>query len=222
MIKPLLFLVPALASAPLLVSGQDYESIPPEPARTQARLAEQRLGIAKACELIAKATEGVVANASIDPDGGTISATAYGHGKAWSITMDQEGKITRQEEVTRFPGWEVSGEWTETDSGLKYYDIVIGEGPTPPSSASTVSVHYTGYLTDGSKFDSSVDRGQPAEFPLNRVIGGWTEGVGSMTVGSKRKLIIPYALAYGAQGRPGSIPPKATLIFDVELLKVVR
>ncbi len=222
MIKPLLFLVPALAFAPLLVPGKDYESIPPEPARTQARLKEQRLGIAKACELIAKATEGVVASASINPDGGAISATAYGHGKAWSITMDQEGKITRQEEITRFPGWEVSGEWTETDSGLKYYDIVIGEGPTPPASTSTVSVHYTGYLTDGSKFDSSVDRGQPAEFPLNRVIGGWTEGVGSMTVGSKRKLIIPYALAYGAQGRPGSIPPKATLIFDVELLRVVR
>ena len=136
--------------------------------------------------------------------------------------MDQDGKITRQEEVTRFPGWEVSGDWTETASGLKYYDVVIGEGATPPSSSSTVKVHYTGYLTDGSKFDSSVDRGQPAEFPLNRVISGWTEGVGSMTVGSKRKLIIPYQMAYGAQGRPGSIPPKATLIFDVELLQVVR
>jgi FKBP-type peptidyl-prolyl cis-trans isomerase len=222
MIKPLLFLLPALAAAPFLVSSNDYESIPPDPARAQARLKEQRLGLAKACELIAKATEGEVASATIDPDGGDITATAYGHGKAWSITMDQDGKITRQDEVTRFPGWEVSGDWTETDSGLKYYDIVIGEGPTPPTSTSTVQVHYTGYLTDGNKFDSSVDRGQPAEFPLDRVIAGWTEGVGSMSVGSKRKLVIPYALAYGAQGRPGSIPPKATLIFDVELLKVVR
>ena len=221
MIKPLLFLVPVLASAPLLVSGQDYESIPPEPARTQARLKEQRLGIAKACELIAKATEGVVANASVDPNGGTISATAYGHGKAWSIIMDQEGKITRQEEIARFPGWEVTGDWTETDSGIKYYDLVIGEGPTPPSSSSRVEVHYSGYLTDGTKFDSSVDRGAPAVFPLNGVIRGWTEGVGSMTVGSKRKLILPHGLAYGVQGRPG-IPSKATLIFDVELLKIVR
>ena len=222
MIKPILLLVPTLAAAPLLFVSNDYETIPPEPARTQARLQEQRLGLAKACELIAKATDGAVSAASINPDGGDITATAYGHGKAWSVTMDQDGKITRQEEVTRFPGWEVSGDWTETDSGLKYYDVVIGEGATPPSSSSTVKVHYTGYLTDGSKFDSSVDRGQPAEFPLNRVISGWTEGVGSMTVGSKRKLIIPYALAYGAQGRPGSIPPKATLIFDVELLQVVR
>lgn len=222
MIKPILLLVPTLAAAPLLFVSNDYETIPPEPARTQARLQEQRLGLAKACELIAKATDGAVSAASINPDGGDITATAYGHGKAWSVTMDQDGKITRQDEVTRFPGWEVSGDWTETDSGLKYYDVVIGEGATPPSSSSTVKVHYTGYLTDGSKFDSSVDRGQPAEFPLNRVISGWTEGVGSMTVGSKRKLIIPYALAYGAQGRPGSIPPKATLIFDVELLQVVR
>ena len=222
MIKPILLLVPTLAAAPLLFVANDYETIPPEPARTQARLQEQRLGLAKACELIAKATDGAVSAASINPDGGEITATAYGHGKAWSVTMDQDGKITRQEEVTRFPGWEVSGDWTETASGLKYYDVVIGEGATPPSSSSTVKVHYTGYLTDGSKFDSSVDRGQPAEFPLNRVISGWTEGVGSMTVGSKRKLIIPYQMAYGAQGRPGSIPPKATLIFDVELLQVVR
>ena len=135
--------------------------------------------------------------------------------------MPQDGVIARKEEISRFPGWAVSGDWTETDSGLKYYDIVIGEGPTPPGATSTVKVHYTGYLTNGQKFDSSVDRGTPATFPLNRVIPGWTEGVGSMTVGSKRKLIIPYPQAYGAQGRPPTIPPKATLIFDVELIEIV-
>jgi len=219
--KLLLLFAPAAIAAPLFLSSSDYETIPPAPERYQARLAQQRLGLAKACELIEKASEGHVASAAIDAESGAISATAYGHGKAWSITMNQEGKITRQDEISRFPGWAVSGDWTETASGLKYYDVEVGQGATPPESSSTVKVHYTGYLTDGNKFDSSVDRGQPATFPLNRVISGWTEGVGSMTVGSKRKLIIPYPQAYGAQGRPPTIPPKATLIFDVELIEIV-
>ena len=103
-----------------------------------------------------------------------------------------------------------------------FIEITEGTGETPPSAASNVKVHYTGYLVDGVKFDSSVDRGMPATFPLNRVIAGWTEGVGSMKVGGKRKLIIPFDLAYGANGRPPTIPPRATLIFDVELLEVVK
>ncbi len=120
----------------------------------------------------------------------------------------------------RFPGDPVSGDGTQTDSGLKYFDIVVGDGPQPAGPTSTVTVHYTGWLVDGTKFDSSVDRGQPSSFALNRVIAGWTEGVGSMRIGGKRKLIIPYRLAYGERGNPGTIPPKATLIFDIELLAI--
>ncbi len=104
---------------------------------------------------------------------------------------------------------------------FKSEDITAGTG-AEAKSGDTVEVHYTGTLTDGSKFDSSVDRGQPFTFPLGQgqVIPGWDQGVAGMKEGGKRKLTIPYDLAYGAQGRPGKIPPYATLLFDIELLKV--
>jgi FKBP-type peptidyl-prolyl cis-trans isomerase len=110
---------------------------------------------------------------------------------------------------------------TRTTSGLEYVELVVGEG-AQPSPGDTVSVHYTGWLTDGTKFDSSVDRGQPLVFPVGRgrVIKGWDEGVGSMRVGGKRRLTIPAHLGYGERGAGGVIPPGATLVFEVELLGV--
>jgi FKBP-type peptidyl-prolyl cis-trans isomerase FkpA len=115
---------------------------------------------------------------------------------------------------------------TTTPSGLQIQDLVVGTG-AEAVAGHAVSVHYTGWLrnpdgTAGKKFDSSVDRGQPFEFPLGggRVIRGWDEGVAGMKVGGKRKLVIPPELGYGARGAGGVIPPGATLIFDVELLGV--
>jgi FKBP-type peptidyl-prolyl cis-trans isomerase FkpA len=110
---------------------------------------------------------------------------------------------------------------TRTPSGLDIEDITIGEGDTA-AAGQHVTVHYTGWLTDGTKFDSSKDRGDPFDFPLGgrRVIAGWDEGVQGMRVGGVRKLTIPPDLGYGARGAGGVIPPNATLVFEVELLAI--
>lgn len=106
-----------------------------------------------------------------------------------------------------------------TASGLQYVIHTEGSGKTPTASSS-VTVHYTGKLLDGKVFDSSVERGEPVEFPLNQVIPGWTEGLQLLKEGSKATLYIPSNLGYGAQGVPNMIPPNSTLVFDVELIKV--
>ena len=109
----------------------------------------------------------------------------------------------------------------ETASGLQYVVEKEGEG-TSPAATDEVTVHYTGRLLDGTVFDSSVNRGEPATFPLNRVIPGWTEGVQLMKEGAKYTFFIPSDLAYGPQGIPGAIPPHSTLVFEVELIKVIK
>jgi peptidylprolyl isomerase len=114
---------------------------------------------------------------------------------------------------------------TQTPSGLSYEDTQVGTG-TSPQRGQTCVMHYTGWLwvngKKGSKFDSSVDRGEPFEFPLGmgHVIKGWDEGVATMKIGGKRTLLIPPQLGYGDRGAPGAIPPKATLLFEVELLRI--
>ncbi|QCZ92455.1 FKBP-type peptidyl-prolyl cis-trans isomerase [Salinimonas iocasae] len=111
-------------------------------------------------------------------------------------------------------------EITVTDTGLQYEVIETGEGSTP-NADSTVRVHYHGTLLDGKMFDSSYERGQPAEFPVNGVIKGWTEALQMMKEGSKWRLYVPHELAYGEQGAGGAIAPYSTLVFDVELLDVL-
>jgi FKBP-type peptidyl-prolyl cis-trans isomerase FkpA len=116
----------------------------------------------------------------------------------------------------------VTGPGVKTDDGLQYWDVRVGNGETA-KEGSRVRVHYTGWLTNGKKFDSSVDAGKPFDFTIGNgeVIKGWEEGVAGMRVGGKRQLRIPPALAYGADGTPGGpIPPNATLIFDIHLLNV--
>lgn len=115
----------------------------------------------------------------------------------------------------------VTGDGVKTESGLQYWDIKVGVGALA-KTGDKVKVHYTGWLTTGKKFDSSVDANSPFDFTIGAgdVIKGWDEGVTGMKVGGKRQLRIPPELAYGPEGHPPQIPPNATLIFDVQLLKV--
>jgi peptidylprolyl isomerase len=158
-------------------------------------------------------------------------ATANGSKLAARLISDAAAQLRSPEMAAKptdsaapeetIPLSETSDKLVTTESGLQYEDIVVGTG-AEPRVGQTVQVHYTGTLVDGTKFDSSRDRNQPFGFPIGtgRVIKGWDEGVISMRVGGRRRLVIPPELGYGARGAGGVIPPNATLIFDVELLRV--
>src|SRR3984893_3649741 len=136
------------------------------------------------------------------------------------LMMALAGITSERANTNTYSPTKVVGKPKTTPSGVEYWDIVVGTGATAVQGK-TVGVHYTGWLTNGKKFDSSVDRGRPVSFPLGagRVIRGWDEGIAGMKVGGKRQLRIPPGLAYGIRGS-GAVPPNSILIFDVELLAV--
>jgi len=211
----------ALAGVAAVVVAQNYTTIPPAADEVESQLKALDTDLIEAIKIAQDSVDGVAKAASADLSGPSpvYSVDVVAKGDHHRVVVDaSSGAVTSTETVARFPGDPLEGaEMRTTDSGLMYYVLKKGDGPKPAGPTATVTVHYTGYFNDGSKFDSSYDRNQPATFPLNRVIAGWTEGVGDMRIGEKRKLIIPSDLGYGDRGRSG-IPPKATLIFDVELI----
>jgi len=158
-------------------------------------------------------TESQVSDEDLNEAFGVVSQKMQELEQAEAKEKSAEGEAFLVENAKR-------DEITTTESGLQYEVIATGEGEKP-TAASTVRVHYHGTFVSGDIFDSSVDRGQPAEFPVGGVIAGWTEALQLMNEGSKWRLYVPYNLAYGERGSQGAIPPYATLIFDVELLTIV-
>ncbi|WAJ69964.1 FKBP-type peptidyl-prolyl cis-trans isomerase [Catenovulum adriaticum] len=179
------------------------------------------VGLGLDIELVKKGVEDTLSgNPELSPEDiqAALQELQKQHQEMESAKKAEEGKVFLEEGEKFLAENAKKDGITTTDSGLQYEVIESGEGDSPKAT-DTVKVHYTGTLIDGTKFDSSVDRGEPATFPLNRVIPGWTEGVQLMQVGSKYRFYVPYDLAYGENGT-GSIPPYATLIFDVELLSI--
>jgi uncharacterized membrane protein YkoI len=180
-----------------------------------------KLGVTDAAKAATGKVAGRVGMITSDPmsEPPTWSVLVLADGKAHMITVNAvSGEVISDEVQQRFPGEATEAALQGEPGGLQWIVLREGTGASPQGADSMVRVNYSGFLVDGRMFDSSTKTGKPVEFRLNRVIKGWTQGVQAMKVGEKRKLVIPYAMAYGEQGRPPTIPPKATLIFDVELL----
>ena len=183
------------------------------------QLTESGLQGLEPAALLAGLTDALEGNAPAVPVETLHTALRTMHERAEAIRQERQAALADAGKV--FLEENVKNEGvTVTESGLQFKVLTKGEGVIP-ASTDHVRVHYTGRLIDGTVFDSSVQRGQPAEFPVNGVIAGWVEALTMMPVGSKWELYVPYQLAYGERGAGAAIPPFATLVFEVELLEIL-
>ena len=235
--KLLLIMICSLISCPILLAQTDSPQAPTTPAKTQKTSATTaKTGVSQTTT--AKAAAGAKTSSAAAKTGtakpaspksvkiGTSSTAAHktgaGTASAPSTTHPAGTKTVTATAAKPAVARTAAAQWTTTGSGLKYQDVVVGKGPQP-KSGDDVLVNYTGRFPNGKVFDTSLAPGRtPFELHLGHgeVIKGWDEGLSTMRVGGKRKLIIPPNLAYGERGYPGVIPPNATLTFDVELVKI--
>jgi len=223
----MMIILDALCAGALLLAAtpgtKDYASLPPSPAETMAKMKAAKISLAQAIDLVQKDTGGSVRAASLALDGDTprIELEMCTPEKILDVVVNAvDGTIAKRAERQRFPGEPVTGAWQELPSGVKFFELEPGSGAQPKDRQAVVKVQYTGWLVDGTKFDSSFDRGEAYITSLDQVVPGFAEGVMGMRVGGKRKLIIPFELGYGVEGWTG-IPGRAMLIFDVELREIL-
>ncbi len=203
---------------------RDYSILPSKPSETEQRLIAFPMSLTQAIDMAQEEVGGYAMSAEIHMDRmpASVEVLAYAQGKAKLVVIDAEAQMIEEvRDVPRFPGWAVDGDWIETESGLMYYELKLGEGLQPPDRAALLKMEYTAYFVDGRKLDSSADRGTPLETMANSLPDGWAEGMLGMNAGGKRKLIVPASLAFGEEGNPPVIPPNATIIIDVELIQVI-
>lgn len=206
--------------------GFDYRTVPPPHAATEARLRAGSIGLARAIEIAVRETGGgIVASAAhvrrTEPLD-AISLLVHHDGLATRLLLESRtGTVLERQGVPRLPGAAVEGEPVAGPAGVTWYVLQEGQGDPPPTDDSNVRIEYDGWLLDGTRFDSSSDIGRPVTLPLSNFLPGWAAGMRGMRPGERRKLIVPPEGAFGRMGNPPMIPPDATLVIDVTLLKVV-